>query len=282
MSPLVTTRTGWAKVNEAQLYFEVAGEGFPLVLLHAGVADSRMWDPQMAALAEQYRVVRFDLRGFGRTMVPPAQFSHHDDVAALLNFLEIEPVYLIGASFGGAVALDFSLAYPGRVKALVLSAPALGGYEPTSLDMQRFLAKEEAALDRGDVAAATELNLRMWVDGLYRSPADVDPALREQVREMQLQAFSLPIPEGAEDVALKPPAVERLAEIHAPTLVIAGEQDVPEFLKISEIIARGITGAKKVIIPGVAHLPGLEKPEIFNQLILNFLKGLDDGQAGQI
>ncbi len=262
--------TGFADVNGARLYYKVSGEGHPLLLLHAGVADSRMWDDQFSVFAQHYNVIRYDLRGFGQSAMPPGLFSSHEDVAGLLNFLNVEKAYVIGQSFGGYIAIDFTLAYPEMVDALVLGAPNVSGYE-LSEEVERFCAEEEEALDRGDLAAATELNLRMWVDGPNRTPDQVNPAVRERVREMQLHAFSLSTPEDVEEQPLTPPAIMRLAEIQVPTLIIVGDQDVPDFLKISDILAAGITGAKKVVIPGVAHLPNMEKPKEFNRIVLDFL-----------
>jgi pimeloyl-ACP methyl ester carboxylesterase len=253
--------------------YEVAGQGHPLLLLHAGVADNRMWDDQFAEFGRYYQVIRLDLRGFGQTLVPPGKFSHHNDIAGLLNFLGIAKSYVVGMSFGGRVGLDFTLAYPEMVTALILSAPAVSGYEPSSEEMRRFFAEEEAALERGDLAAATELNLCMWVDGPHRTPDQVNPLVRERVREMQWNIFALPIPDDVEYEPLLPPALARLAEIQIPTLVIVGELEVPEFIGISELVTAGIAGAQKVIIPGVAHLPGLEKPELFNKIVLDFLSG---------
>lgn len=269
--------TGFADVNGARLYYEVGGEGHSLLLLHAGVADSRMWDDQFSMFAQHYKVIRYDLRGFGKSAMPPGPFSGHEDVAGLLNFLNIEKAYVIGQSFGGYIAIDFALAYPEMVDALVLGAPNVSGYEPSSEEMQRFCAEEEDALNRGDLVAATELNLRMWVDGPNRTPDQVNPAVRERVREMQLYAFSLPEPGDSERQPLTPSAINQLDEIRVPTLIIVGDQDVPEFLKISDIVATGIPGAKKVVIPGVAHLPNMEEPKEFNRIVLDFLSELGIG-----
>lgn len=262
---------GFAEVDGASLYYEVKGEGHPLLLLHAGVADSRMWDDQFSAFAQYYRVIRYDMRGFGRTVVSAAPFSHHDDVAHLLRSLGIEKAYVLGVSFGGYVAIDFTLACPDMVAALILSAPNVSGYEPSSEEVLRFCTAEDEAWARGDLVAATEVNLRMWVDGPNRTPDQVNPAVRERVREMQLHAFAMDIPEAVEKRSLTPPAITRLAEIQVPTLIIIGDQDVPEFLDISDWVAAGIGGAKRVVIPGAAHLPSMEKPELFNRIVLDFL-----------
>jgi 3-oxoadipate enol-lactonase len=265
-------RTGFAEVNRARLYYEVAGEGRALLLLHAGVGDSRMWDDQFHMFAQHYNVIRYDLRGWGKSGLPPGIFSYHEDVAGLLKSLNVESAYVIGLSFGGRVAIDFTLAHPEMVDALVLSAPALGGYE-FSEEVQRFSTEEDNLFGRGDLAGATELNLRMWVDGPNRTPGQIDPDIRERVREMQLQAFTVPIPEDVEEQALTPSAIARLDEISVPTLIIVGDQDVADFLKIADILTAGITSAKKVVIPGVAHLPNMEKPQQFNRVVLGFLQG---------
>jgi 3-oxoadipate enol-lactonase len=262
--------TGFAEVNGAKLYYEFGGEGYPLLLLHAGVGDSRMWDDQFGVFAQQFKVIRYDLRGWGKSVVGPGMFSSHEDVAGLLNFLGVRKMYVIGLSFGGRVAIDFTLAHPEVVDALILGAPAVSGYE-FSEGVQRFAEEEDDLLDLGDLAAATELNLRMWVDGPYRTPDRVDPAVRERVREMQMQAFTIPIPEEVEEQELTSPAIMRLDEIRAPVLIIVGDQDVSDFLKIADVLATRIKGARKVIIPGVAHLPNMEKPREFNEIVLDFL-----------
>jgi 3-oxoadipate enol-lactonase len=171
------------------------------------------------------------------------------------------------------VAIDFALAHPGMVKALVLGAPNVSGYA-FSDDVQRFGVEEEAALSRGDLAGATELNLRMWVDGPHRTPDEVSPVVRERVREMQLHTFTVPIPEDVEAQSLTPPAITRLTEIRVPTLVIVGDQEVSDFLKIADIVTANVAEAKKVVVPGAAHLPNMEKPEAFNRIVLDFLQGL--------
>ncbi len=273
MTEFDNTYSGFAKIDRAKLYYEVRGAGHPLLLLHAGVADSRMWDDQFGTFAQHYKVVRYDLRGFGKSQVPSGQFAHHEDAACLLSAIGIERAHVVGASFGGYVAVDLALAYPEMVDSLVLSAPIVSGYEPSSDELRRFFAEEDEALNRGDLISATELNLRVWVVGPYRTPDQVNPEVRERIREMQMCAFALPVPEDAERRTLAPPAITRLAEIKVPTLIITGDQDVPEFVGISGMVAAGIPGAKQVIMPGVAHLPSLEQPGSFNRTVLQFLRG---------
>lgn len=258
------------------VHHEVIGTGPPTVLLHAGICDSRMWDPQWQLLAARHRTVRLDLRGFGQTPPRPGRLCHADDVIALLDALEIERAALVGASFGGQVALEIAIARPDRVSALVLACPAMPGHEWSEV-VQAYGAEEDAALERGDIDAAVEANLRMWVDGPHRQPGAVDPAVREAVGQMQRRAFEhwLALPEDAraagDEEALVPDLPQRLGEIAAPTLILLGELDVADMHAIADRLSRAIPGARFASIPDTAHLPSLERPAEFNELALAFL-----------
>lgn len=261
----------FAAINGAELYFDTTGVGDAVLFIHAGVADSRMWEAQVDEFSNTHFVIRCDLRGFGRSRMPAGTFAYHDDIAGLLTYLDIEQATIIGASFGGAVALDFALAYPDMINTLVLVSPALGGYEFTSPDVLEFFAAEADALERNDVATATELNLTMWVDGPDRSAADVSSDVREQVSDMQMHIFSQPDVENAEETELRPPAIDQLPDIDVPTLVISGAKDVPEFQEISQLISSRIPNAELIVMPDVAHLPSMETPATFNRSVREFL-----------
>lgn len=258
------------------LHSEVAGEGPGVALIHSTVCDSRMWDAELAALAERYRVLRFDLRGFGRSELPPGPFSLVDDLRGLLDEAGLERAALVGISGGAALALDFALAEPQRVTGLVLGAPAIGGLD-WSDDVQRFGEREDELLGAGDLDGAVELNLRMWVDGPHRGPDAVDAAVRAKVGEMQRRAFEVQLAAfGGEEQPgpqerLDPPAIERLEEVRVPALVIVGDADVPDILERAEILASRIPGARKVVLPGVAHMVNLERPADFLALVEEFL-----------
>ena len=266
------------KINGAEIFWESAGEGSDVVLIHAGVADGRMWDELFPVLAKKFRCIRYDLRGFGRSTFPGGPYSHVADLDGLFHVADIDSAAVVGASVGGGVAIDFSLVYPGRVTRLVLAASALGGHEWSRM-VREFGAAEDAALDARDVDAAVELNLRLWVDGPRRAPDAVSPEVRERVRQMQRLAFEkqlvadeqTPPPMPADE--LDPPAAYRLGEIQVPTLVIAGDQDVPDFHDIAERIAGDIPNAKKVEISDAAHMLVVEKPAEFNDHVLKFLEG---------
>jgi len=265
-----TSNTGFLDVQGAPLYYEVAGQGPALLLIHAGVADHRMWDQQFAVFAQQYRTIRYDLRSFGQSQLPAGPFAFYEDPAALLQHLGVKKAHIIGASFGGKIALDFALAHPAMIDSLLLVAPDIGGYPPSE-DIRRFGEEEEIMLERGDLEGATELNLRMWVDGPLRTPEQVNPLVRRSVHDIQYHAFTAPIPEGVEVIALDPPAARRLAELHIPTLVLVGDHDQPQKLVLAHELTMQITGAQQVIVPSVAHMVSMEQPEFFTSTVLEFL-----------
>jgi 3-oxoadipate enol-lactonase len=259
----------------AGIWHEEAGRGPAVVFLHAGIADSRMWDPQFESFAARYCVVRFDARGFGRSPYSSGRFSPVEDVRDLLDELAIERAALVAGSFGAAVALDVAIAYPERTWALVLVAPGLRGH-PWSDEVQRFQADEEAALEAGDLDEAVELNLRMWVDGPARSPGAVPAEVRERVGEMQRRAFELDL---AADALEPPPELvsplwrteARLGEIRSPTLVVLGDADVDDVAAKADVIVAAIPGAERAVVADAAHLPSLERPAGFDRLVLEFL-----------
>jgi pimeloyl-ACP methyl ester carboxylesterase len=267
--------TGFADVNGTRLGYEVAGEGHPLALIHAGIADSRMWDDQWDLFARHYKVIRYDIRGCGKSPMPAAEFAHHDDLYALLQFLGVQKTYLVGVSMGGAI--DFTLDHPEMVDALIPVASGVVGRKPSDAMIEAW-KKVEEALDAGGIPAANELELRMWVDGPFRTPGQVAPEVRERVREMNANNFAMGNDE-AKPRMLDPMAIHRLAEIHAPTLIVAGDLDQPDILESANILEAGIPGARKVVLHGTAHMPSMERPEEFNRIVLEFLSGLSMAQA---
>lgn len=263
-----------AKLADGELYYQMKGEGPALLLLHAGVADSRMWDPHFDDFSAHFRVVRCDLRGYGRSLLPDGPFAYHEDVRDLVELLELAPAWVVGASFGAQVAVDFALAYPDLVKGLILVAPAVSGFQPAGA-VKQFGEDEDALLAAGKVEEATELNLRMWVDGPYRDRDAVAPSVRKQVGDMQRLAFSHPEPEHVSLIRLDPPATERLAEIERPVLIVSGGLDVSEFVQLGQRLAEEIPGAKRIVIPDAAHMVTMEVPEEFTQLVLGFVETVE-------
>jgi 3-oxoadipate enol-lactonase len=226
-----------------------------------------MWDPQWAALAGPRRLVRCDLAGFGRTAMPEGDVAWAADVAELLDELALGPVALVGSSLGGRVALEVAVARPDLVSRLVVIAPGLPDHD-WSAEVREFGAVEEAALERGDLDAAVEANLRMWVDGGL-----ADPEMRDFVGEMQRRAFELQLPtlQTADENPLVSDLGARLGGIAAPTLVTVGTADVADMVVIAERLAAEIPDVRLERIEGAAHLPSLECPREFDRLLVAFL-----------
>ena len=270
MTAVKGLQTGRVPIEGADLYYEIAGEGPSLVLAHAGFVDRRMWDEQFPVFAQHYSVLRYDRRGFGSSKFTPGLFSHRRDLYQLLKFLDIERAHLLGCSAGGATIIDFALEHPEMTASLVLVSSALGGYQFQG-DMPKPLQELVAALLAKDLNQAAELAVRIWIDGPQRTPDQVEARLRERGREMSIT--NLPSMFVRED-PLEPPAIGRLNQLAIPTLVIVGALDDASVGTIGELLTTQIAGARKAVIPGAAHLPNMERPKEFNQMVLAFLQAV--------
>jgi 3-oxoadipate enol-lactonase len=256
----------------AHRWSEVAGNGPCVVLLHAGIADARMWDPQFHALARDHRVLRMDLAGYGRSPLEPGALCHADDVTLAMDRWDMPSATLVGASLGGAVALDLALGRPERVDALVLAAAPLAGTD-WSPELRAAWDHEEQALEAGDLDAAVEGIVRFWVDGPGRPAGSAPADVRALVAQMQRRAFELQLPlDGQTDETelVEDPAA-RLGELDRPVLVIDGEHDVADFRAIARRLVAELSRAEAVTIAGAAHLPSLEQPEAFEDALGAFL-----------
>lgn len=245
----------------------------PVVLIHAGVADRRMWDPQWSALSVARDVVRLDLRGFGDSSGrPDGALSPVDDVLALLAELDIAQCHLVGASYGAGVAVEVALTGPERVVSLLLVAPGGSLIAEATPDLQAFFDVERSALAGDDLDAAVEANLDWWLAGSRRELAAVDSSVAELVRRMQRRAFELTADwDDVEERELDPPALDRLPEITVPTLVLLGALDVDAIADTARRVVEEIPGARRVDWPGTAHLPSLERPDDFTALLAEWL-----------
>ena len=277
---------GRARVQKAvgsrsmQLHHDSRGDGPALILLHAGICDSRMWQPNLSRLGTDRRLVTYDMRGCGRSSWQTSgAFSHVDDLVALLDHLAIERAALVGASQGARVALEAALEHPGRVGALCLVAPGIRAWD-WSQQIAAYNEREDELLQEGDLDGVVELNLRTWVDGPSRDPAAVDPDVRALVGQMQRRIVDLWVEASAvagepgPERPLDPPARTRLQEIAVPTLVVLGSLDQPDIGRTGGLLGAEIPGARAVTIDGVAHLPSLEQPDAFDELIDSFLAAL--------
>ncbi|WP_129662729.1 alpha/beta fold hydrolase [Phytoactinopolyspora endophytica] len=245
----------------------------PVVLLHAGVADRRMWDSLWPALTAERDVVRLDLRGFGESTVrPQGPLSHVDDVLDTLAVLSIEQCHVVGASFGAGVAVEVALLRPELMDSLLLCGPGGSLIAEMTPDLRAFIEAEDSAIARDDLDGAAEVNVAWWVDGTQREAGDVDPAVGGLVRQMQRQAFEVTAEwDDVDEIELDPPALDRLTEIRVRTLVLVGALDLDAIHDAARRVAAGIDGAHHVAWPGVAHLPSMERPDDFLALLRGWL-----------
>ncbi|HYL57558.1 MAG TPA: alpha/beta fold hydrolase [Candidatus Acidoferrales bacterium] len=264
--------TGFAPSAGTGLYFETVGDGDALVFVHAGVSDRRMWDAQFEFFASRHRVIRYDLRGFGKSKMGEGPYSLREDLRSVLAFLGVEKAALVGCSMGGAAAIDFALTWPAMVSALVPVAAGISGFEWSADSISHWTRMMKLVQER-DVEQAREIDARYWIDGPSRDAARVDTAYRERARKIHgenfdLQRFARPEQE------LKPPALQRLGDISCPTLVVVGDSDTPDLIKLAKRLAAEIRGAKIAMIENAAHLPSMEHPGKFNELLQQFLSSI--------
>jgi pimeloyl-ACP methyl ester carboxylesterase len=262
--------SGSIPVNGTHLFYEAAGHGSPVILLHAGNLDRRIWEPQFAPLARKHRVIRYDLRGYGRSGPADAPFQHHTDLAALLDSLHLSRVSLVGASGGGRIAIDFALAHPDRVDRLVLAAPGLSGWQYSGGDTAYFPAAR-LARDRGDSAA---LGLA-WLGSAYMRPAMERSELVQPLRAMAAdngKNWMGMLKHGDLERVAEPPALRQVHMLRAPTLLIVGTRDVPDIHAIADTLTAHVPGIRRVTFQGAGHLVNMEQPDRFTALVLEFLR----------
>jgi pimeloyl-ACP methyl ester carboxylesterase len=262
-------KSGFIEANNTKFYYEMDGSGFPVVFVHAGIADNRMWNEQFPVFAEKYQTIRYDRRGFGKTKMVAGDFSLHNDLYEVLKALDIKQAIFVACSQGGKTATNFTLEHPELTKALVLVASALGGFEFDG-ESPKQEAELEKAEEAGDLALVNELEIQIWIDGQGRTPDQVDSKVRDLVKDMNWIALGYPQDLGNE-IPLQPAAANRLSEIKVPTLVVIGDRDTNWAKAASYFLAKNIPNAEKVVMNDVAHLPNKEKPEEFNKHVLSFL-----------
>jgi pimeloyl-ACP methyl ester carboxylesterase len=261
--------------SSAGIAYDRAGPrgDLPVVLIHAGIADRRMWALLWPALTAERDVIRLDLRGFGESdALPSGALCLFDDVLDMLSELGIGRCNLVGASLGAGVAVEVALSRPEQVDSLLLIAPGGSLIGEITPDLRAFIDAERCALASDDVDGAVEANLAWWVDGPRRDASGVDPAVRDLVRQMQRRAFEVTAGwDNIDESELDPPALDRLAEIRVPTLILVGGLDLQAIQKAAGQLTEGIAGARRIDWPNTAHLPSMERPGDFLTLLRDWL-----------
>lgn len=274
----MTTEPFAFEIGGATLAGLEQGEGLPVVFLHAGVCDKRMWLDQMQAVADAgWHAVAYDRRGYGETVSPDEAFSHLDDLEALLDALDIHAAVLVGCSMGGGLAVDFALAHPGRVIGLVLIGTSVTGAPWTATAEERAIEMaEEDAWERGDLDLLNKVQAHEWLDGPRSQSGRVGGAVRSLFLDMNDKALSKP---GLTQEEARPDAWGRVDQINAPALLIVGDEDFTALVDRHETLSETMPNAFAVVLEGVAHIPSIEKPELVNSLLLQFLDALDGEES---
>ncbi len=261
---------GRADVNGTRLYYEVAGTGHAMVFIPGFTLDTRMWDDQFEYFAQHFQVIRYDMRGFGKSAVPTeTPYSHAEDLKALLDHLDIKKVYVVGLSMGGGVAIEFTLMYPEYAEALVLLDAGIPGFGWSPEAKARLgLVWEEAG--SGGIPAAK----LSWLAHPFFTPAQRQPAVAVRLAQIVEEYSGWHFVHENHEHHLQPPAAQRLREISIPTLAMVGQYDVPDFLNMTEFIGEEVPQARNIIIPHVGHMSNMEAPEEVNHAMFEFFKEL--------
>lgn len=264
------------EIGKATLAGLEEGEGLAVVFLHAGVCDKRMWLSQMQAVADAgWHAIAYDRRGYGESDSEDEAFSHVDDLEGLLDALDVHAAVFVGCSMGGGVAVDFALRHPGRVIGLALLGTSISGAPWSANEVEQMIeAAEEDAWERGDRDMLNRVQAHEWLDGPRAQSGRVGGAARELFLDMNGIVLSKPrltLEEPSE------PAWERMASVGAPTLLIVGDQDFSALIDRHEHLSEEMPNAFAAVLEDVAHIPSIERPELVNSLLLQFLDAIEGG-----
>lgn len=264
----MTATTGYADVNGIKLYYEVTGEGHPLVLIHSMLMNHKMWDDQVEAFSKKYKVIRYDQRGYGKSELK-SPVNNVSDLAELLKVLGIEKTYVLGLSMGGEIALEFALEYPDKVDGLVLVGSGLPGY-PYSEDPTGWWNEFIGYVKAKDFSKAIDVFIKTWVDGPEKR---ADDKVRQRARAIMSEyTFGHYLDDSLQWWEADTPASERIKDMKIPTLLIVGEDDQLETLEVADVLEKDIeSSAELVEIPDAAHIVNLQQPAAFNRAVLDFL-----------
>jgi len=260
-------KSGFVDVKHGRLFYEEAGVGPVVVLIHGGNLDRRMWDEQFLLFAREFWVIRYDVRGFGKSTQLTHAYSDTDDLASLLDHLRITKAHLVGLSMGGRIAIDFALVHPDKVLSLVLAGPGVSGFNFDASAMAQFWEVVRVAQEKGPEAAS-----ETWLKNPYMAPAMGNPVLAARIREISHENRHVFLSNPLLGHRLSPPAMHRLGELRAPILLVVGDRDVNDILAICGILEVRAPQAKKIVIREAGHMVNMEKPAEFDQAVLTFLR----------
>ena len=271
-----TVDTGYAKVNGTKLYYEITGKGEPLVLIHGSFGDRRFWDLQFTELSKKYKVILYDIRGYGRSALPNPDVAYKDcdDLEALMDFLGIKKPHICGLSLGSIIGIDFALAYPDKCRSLILAGPRVAGdgtdeyRTPNADSIRAIIARTTDVVKTRGAKEATDY---LWTGDHAMGKTVISPGTREKLIKMGYEYSWWRYLNTSKREMAFPMAIKKLNEIKTPVLVVTAEYDLELCKEDAAIIMKEIPGAKLISIKGAGHLMNMDKPGEFNKAILEFI-----------
>jgi len=271
--------SGYAEVNKTKLYYEIAGKGEPLVLIHGSFGDRRFWDLQFTELSKKYKVLRYEVRGYGRSALPDSTevYRDSDDLNALMDFLKIKKAHICGLSLGSIIAIDFALAYPGKCSSLIPIGPRVAGdgtdeYKNKNSDSIRAIIAK--VTDIAKTKGAKKATDYLWMGDHAMGKTVVTTRTRHALLKMGYQYSWWRYLHTSKREQVYPMAIKKLNEIKTPTLIVTAEYDLELCKEVAAIMAKEIPGAKLISIKGAGHIMNMDQPKEFNKIISGFIDGI--------
>ncbi|HSL69074.1 MAG TPA: alpha/beta hydrolase [Longimicrobiales bacterium] len=265
---------GIAEVNGTKLYYEIAGAGAPVALIHGNFGDRRHWDAQFETFARTFRVMRYDVRGFGKSAVPVEgqRYAHHEDLAALMRHLGFENAHIVGLSMGSYIATDFVLTHPEMSRSLVAIAPWVSGYQSSSDEVKAMFAAF-SAVGKAFAGGNPEAAINAWSNSPYWRKTTPDTAVRARVRAIGRDHRFWEFVHEDPAVPVQPRTVTQVSRIAVPTLILTAEHDASR--EVADFLERSIPNARKVVMQGAGHFMQMDRPAEFNRIVTAFLREVD-------
>lgn len=261
------TAPSYIKTGNDSIFYEISGSGPTMVFIHDGLVHSEVWEAQFSYFSKEYKVVRYDRRGYGKSSPATGNYSNLDDLNTLFTQLKIDRACLLGASSGGRLAIDFTLSYPQKVSSMILVGAVVGGFSYT----RHFYTRGDHLPT--DLKDDKQESLYYASDDpyeIYNENIDAQKKLIELVKNNPIRIY------GTQIIASqKTPAYKRLNEINIPVLILCGEFDIPDVHAHAGAINAGISNSRRMIIPKAGHLIPMEQPDLFNETVANFLMQID-------
>lgn len=264
----VSKNKGIFKTKGANIYFETKGKGENLLFIHAGIADRRMWDREFFTMSKYFKTIRIDLPGYGLSDFTGGEYSYNDILNGVLEYLSVEKTYMIAASFGGKIALDFVLSNQDKCQGMILIAPAVSGWDDSQYLLD-YYSEEDKLSQLEEFEKIAALNYNTWILR-NRHTESVKRDIKDLVMDMQMKSLMKKEPDTESMEIEEEDIILKLRNIKIPVLVVIGDNDVEDFQNIANLIHKEIDSSKKIVIKNATHLANLEYPELFESILFNF------------